>query len=266
MIRLIASDLDGTLLSPDGQLSDRSLAAIAAATAAGIEVIAATGRSFRTAHQRLRPAGELRTMVCSNGALVYDLPENAIGQTRPIPGDLMREAFAQLRLLIPLLRFGWETAEGFGLEPDFGQKPGDSEADESLLAGPQHVADVDFAIKIFIAHPQVERLDLQRLVVPALPAFLNGSTSGARFVEVTAAGVDKGSTVAGLAAEWGIASHEVLAIGDEMNDESLLRWAGVAVAMGNGRPEVKDIADVVADSCAADGAAKIMEAAAAGQF
>lgn len=259
MIRLIASDLDGTLLAPDGQLSARTRSAVAAAAAAGIAVIAATGRTFRSADHRLRPSPHIRTMVCSNGALVYDLHANRVDRVRPIAGDLLRDAFDYLRSRIPDLVFGWETAGGFGLESHFGIKPGDSERDNSLIGGPQTVADVDEAVKAFIAHPNVEQVELQRLVAPELPAALNGATSGARFIEVTAAGVDKGTTVAALAQEWGFAPDEVLAMGDQMNDESLLRWAGTSVAMGNARPEIKDIADHVTGPCIEDGAAQIIE-------
>lgn len=266
MIRLIATDLDGTLLAPDGQLAPRTLEAIAAATAADIGVVAATGRSFRTAEHRLRPAPGLQTIVCSNGALVYNLHEDRIEQTRPIRGDTLRSLFDELRADVSELRFGWETVHGFGVEPDFGRKPGDSEHDASLIAGPQRVEEVDEAIKAFIAHPQIVQVELQRLLAPRLPPHFNGATSGARFVEVTAAGVDKGSTIAELAGGWGIDPSEVLAMGDQMNDESLLRWAGTSVAMGNARPEIKEIADMVAPSCAEDGAAQIIELAVAGDI
>lgn len=247
-VRLVASDLDGTLLDPDGALSDRTIAAIEAAAAAGIAVIAATGRSFRTAEHRLRPASSLRTMVCSNGALVYDLHEDRIDRVHAMAGETLRELFDRLRAAVPELRFGWETRGGFGVEPDFGRKPGDSEHDSSLIGGPQQVNEIEEAIKAFVAHPDVEQVELQRLVAPHLPSGLNGATSGARFVEVTAAGVDKGATVAALATEWGIDRSEVLAIGDQMNDESMLSWAGTAVAMGNARPELKGLADIVAPS------------------
>ncbi|MCP3976582.1 MAG: Cof-type HAD-IIB family hydrolase [bacterium] len=266
MIRLIASDLDGTLLAPSGQLSPRAIAAIEAAASAGIRVVAATGRTYRSAEHRLRSAPQIQTMVCSNGALVYDLHRNRVDRVRPISGDQLRETFAFLRSRIPELRFGWETAGGFGLEPDFGTKPGDAAYDSSLIGGPQRVEDIDEAVKAFIAHPEVEQVDLQRLVGPELPASMNGATSGARFIEVTAAGVDKGTTVAALAAEWGFERGEVLALGDQMNDEPLLRWAGVSVAMGNARAEVKEIAASVTAPCAEDGAAQVIEAAAAGAF
>lgn len=266
MIRLIASDLDGTLLAPNGQLSPRTIAAIEAAASAGIKVIAATGRTFRSAEHRLRPAPHIRTMVCSNGALVYDLHDNRVDRVRPIAGDQLRQMFRDLRGRIPELRFGWETSGGFGLEPDFGPKPGDSAVDSSLIGGPQHVDQVEEAVKAFIAHPDIEHVDLQRLVGPQLPVGMNGATSGARFIEVTAAGVDKGSTMAALASEWGYDRSEVLALGDQMNDEPLLRWAGVSVAMGNARPEVFEIAGHTTASCAEDGAAQVIEAAAAGAY
>lgn len=265
-IRLIASDLDGTLLAPDGQLSRRTLEAIAAVHEGGIELVAATGRGFRTSHYRLRPAPQLKTAICSNGALVYDLVSSTVERTRPISGDALRSLFDALRHSIPELRFGWESIDGLGFEDGFGLRPGDGDSDPSLEAGPQTVAELDSAIKAFIAHPLVESVELQRLLADKLPASMNGSTSGARFVEVTARGVDKGTTLAALAEARGVRSDEVLAIGDQMNDESMLRWAGVAVAMGNARPEIKAFADLVAPSSAEDGAAQVLEAVAGGRL
>lgn len=195
---------------------------------------------------------------------MYDLHNNRIDRVRPIDGAMLRSTFDSLRAAVPELRFGWETREGFGVEPDFGRRPGDSEHDASLMGGPQETADLDEVIKAFVAHPQIEEVDLQRLVVPLLPDGLNGATSGARFVEVTAAGVDKGSTLAALAAEWGVDRSQVLAMGDQMNDESMLRWAGTAVAMGNARDELRALANFVAPSVFEGGAAYVLERLASG--
>lgn len=265
MIRLIATDLDGTLLGRDGQLSRRTVAAIAAADAAGIRVIAATGRSHRTAAHRLRPAPQLRTMVCSNGALVYDLRRNVVTETKPLSGKAVRHLVAHLRERVPQLLFGWETDGGFGFEPGFGPPAGAGQADLSAIGGPQELSGVVSALKVFIVHPEAEQQELQQLIAPHLPASLNGATSGARFVEVTAAGVDKGRTVAAVAASLGIWRHEVLAMGDEMNDAPLLAWAGVAVAMENGVAAIKDVADYVAKPSHLDGAAEMIEAVVAGR-
>ena len=265
-IRLVASDLDGTLLSPTGQLSARTVEAIASVSALGIKVVAATGRSFRTAEHRLRASPQLRTIVCSNGALVYDMHRDEVVGLSAMAGDRMRHLFSVLRAAVPDLKFGWETRLGFGLEPDFGRPPGDSAHDPSLVAGPQAATDVAEAVKAFVAHPSVEQVELQRLLEPHLPDGFNAATSGARFIEVTAAGVDKGTTVAAMAAGWGIEQREVLAIGDQMNDESMLRWAGTAVAMGNAVPEMKAIADFVAPTVQDEGAAAVLERLAAGDL
>ena len=263
-IRLIATDLDGTLLHPDGAIAPRTLDAIRDAAAAGIEVVAATGRSFRTAGHRVEPAREIRLMVCSNGGLVYDMHARVVASLRVIDGPALRSLVAQLRTAEPHLKFGWESIEGFGLEPGFGDRPGDAAADDDLMGGPQRLDDVERAIKLFVAHDSVQGLALQRFVEPILPKGFTGSTSGAPFVEVTAPGVDKASTLALLASERGIDASEVLAIGDQMNDAAMLSWAGVAVAMGNAVPEIRAMADRVTASCEDGGAADVIAAVAAG--
>ena len=265
-IRLIATDLDGTLLHPDGAIAPRTLDAISAAAAAGIEIVAATGRSFRTAGHRVEPAAEIQLMVCSNGGLVYDMHAGGVASVRAIEGATLLALVAELRAAAPELRFGWETIEGFGLEPEFGDRPGDAAADDDLIGGPQRLDEVDRAIKLFVAHDTLEGLALQRLVEPILPEGFNGSTSGAPFIEVTAPGVDKASTLALLAADRGFDSTEVLAIGDQMNDAAMMSWAGMAVAMGNAVPEIKAMADRVTASCEAGGAADVIAAVAAGDF
>lgn len=265
MIRLLASDLDGTLLAPDGYLSPRTAAAIASAASAGITVVAVTGRSHLTAEYRLRSSPHLRTIVCSNGALVYDLESDRIERVRGISGDDLRELFGGLRREIPELSFGWESRDGFAIEPGFGWGPGGGDG-ESLMGGPQTVGEVAEAVKAFVSHPEIEEIELQELVRPHLTRGLNAATSGARFVEVTAAGVNKGTTLALLASEWGYDSAEVMAIGDHMNDESMLDWAGMAVAMGNAVGAIKSIADVIAPSVHEEGAAKIIEDLVAGRI
>ncbi len=252
-IRLIASDMDGTLLAPDHRLSARTLEAIAAARAAGIEVLPVTGRGFRSAVEILEPA-ELETVVCSNGALIYDIAGARIAETRPIEGELVRTVVSTVRQRLDAATFGWETAASVSFEAGFYDEP------PPWLTDPVPIDEVDAAIKLFVAHPEVREAELQYAVQPLLPTGMNVSTSGAPFVEVTAAGVDKATTLAAVAASMGIDRSEVMAFGDQMNDLAMLEWAGVGVAMGNARPEATAAADRVTATNGEDGVAQAIEA------
>lgn len=244
--------MDGTLLAPDHRLSVRTISAIAAARAADIEVLPITGRSFRSAVRLLEPAN-LPTVVCSNGALTYDIPNQRIADAHPIAADQVRQVMGLLRTRMPHTCFGWETVETISFEPGFhdGETPWASEP-----VPEDELADV---IKLFVKHPEVQESELQHAVNPLLPPGMNASTSGAPFVEVTAAGVDKGSALARIAAARGLDRHEIMAFGDQMNDLTMLQWAGVGVAMGNARPEAVAAADQVTEANGDDGVARAIE-------
>ena len=255
-VRLIASDLDGTLFGADHQLSARTIEALRAAHEAGIPVVAATGRSSRSVVPRLRPAGVIHVAVCSNGSLIHDLPNDETMMRFPIePGHVERffEALAQLDLD---LSFCWETDRGNGWDADFA----DIAAEHSDLEGELHVPERPTAslavTKIMVRHREIFREALMAELGPHIPHGLTMSCSGVEFVEVTGAGVDKAAGLRHLCAEWGIAAGEVVAFGDNHNDAPMLAWAGTGVAMANGSDAAKSVADEVighhADDAVAD--------------
>ena len=256
--RCIFTDLDGTLFGADSLLSSRTIQAVRAAHAAGIHVVAATGRSHRTAGVRLAPAGVIRWAVCSNGAVRFDLAANAPERVTTLDRARIEAIVRSVRRAAPEAGFGWETLEGFGFEPGFPQPP----EDESVAAhngGPDSLDDLEAAIKIYIGHPRLVDVSLQRAVADHLPADVVAPTSGVAFIEATAATATKGAAAASLAADLGIAADECVAIGDQMNDVSLLTWAGHSIAMANAHPGILAIADEVAGHHAEDGAAVVIE-------
>lgn len=251
-IRLIATDLDGTLLGRGAKVSARTRAAIVAARQAGIDVVPVTGRGFRTALDVISDAG-VDEVVCSNGALNYDLVLDQIREVRAIEGDTFRSLVSSLRAELPELNFGWETTVAVTFEPGFAIEQW------SDVTTPEPIAEVAEAIKVFVGHPNIFEADLQHRLLPLLPEGMFVSTSGAPFVEMTAAGADKAAAVQRLAAARGIDRAEVMTFGDQMNDLSMLEWAGVGVAMGNARPEAKAVADRVTTSNVEDGVAAVIE-------
>jgi hydroxymethylpyrimidine pyrophosphatase-like HAD family hydrolase len=263
--RLVATDLDGTLLGPDGRLSARTLAALDAASEAGITVVAATGRSFRTALPRVAPSPALRQLVCSNGAVLYDRHAATVVEHHPLAPAAVPAALAAIRVGLAGVRFGWESPSGWAWEAAFvASRPViDDETDAGSVVdalGPPFPP----VTKLFAGHPELERDDLVAALAPLVTDGLVVSCSGASFVEITGAGVDKAFGVARLCTRLGVDRHEVVAVGDHLNDVALLRWAGRSVAMGGAHPAALAAAGEVTGSCADDGAAAVLESLIAG--
>lgn len=255
---MVACDLDGTLFAPGGRLSGRTLAALAAAHRAGLHVVAATGRSSHTALPRVAPAVGLRYLVCSNGAVLYDRAAGAVLSHHPVEPAALPALLAAVREGLPGAGFGWESPHGFGAETAFlGMRP---PADVPI----EHVVDAleppfPTVTKLFVGHPALVREDLLGAVGPLMVDGLVVTCSGAGFVEVTGAGVDKAFGVARLCARLGVDRSEVAAVGDHLNDVALLRWAGRSVAMADGHPAALAAAAEVTPGCAEDGAALVLE-------
>ncbi|UDY35680.1 Cof-type HAD-IIB family hydrolase [Dermatobacter hominis] len=234
-VRLIACDMDGTLLGADGLVSARNGAALAAARDAGIAVAVATGRSHQTALRRLGDATAIEWAICSNGALEMEVATRRTTRVDPLPAAVVDDVVAELAALDGVA-YAWEDVElGLRCSPEFLRRHPSIESvvvDEvpapTYPSGPQ--------IKIMVSLADRVRLAAVEAVSPLLPDGVEVATSGSLFTELTAHGVDKAFGVAHLADRLGIDRSEVLAFGDNHNDVPMLRWAGTAVAMGNADP------------------------------
>ncbi len=239
-VRLIATDLDGTLLGPDERISERTLAALAAARRAGVHVVAATGRSHRTAVPLVGPSGHIDVAICSNGATVYDVVGDRVVEQHPVTAEAAAGMFAAIGDRVPGASFGWESVDGFGWSAGFLDAEPEVGATIRAVAGaagPRR-GDGVALLKVFVAHPDITHDALLAAVAAALPPGLTVTHSGARSVEIMAGGVDKAAALARVCARFGIGADEVVAFGDNQNDLEMLRWAGRGVAMGNAHPAV----------------------------
>lgn len=256
-VRLVASDLDGTLLGLGDVVSDRTRAAIRAVHEAGIHVVAATGRSQWTAAPLVEPAEGLDLAVCSNGASLYDVRSEASLASYPIADDVLDEVLRTLAEARPGCHFGWETDEGLHYDERFLEHSGFlGRAPSEPLGVGERPAPIR---KLMIGHPDVQHYALLDALLPLMPAGAVASTSGAPFVEVTGAGIDKAFGVRQVCDRLGITAEEVLAFGDNHNDVALLRWAGRGVAMGNAQEAVRAAVDEVTLSHVEDGVAVVLE-------
>jgi Cof subfamily protein (haloacid dehalogenase superfamily) len=264
-VRLVASDLDGTLLGPDRELSPRTVAALRSAHREGIVVVAATGRSHVDALGRLAAADTVRWLVCSNGAVLYDRDTDQVVERHDMAAETVPIVIDALRAGFPEACFAWETRRGFGCEAGFlviapSRDGGRGEVTDRF--GPPYP---DGLTKLMVAHPDLRRDVLLAALRPVLVDGLVATASSVPFVDIAPPGVDKAFGVAKLCERLGIDCSEVAALGDHINDIALLRWAGRSVAMGDAHPEVLAAAGEVTGTCAEDGAAAWLEALLAGR-
>ncbi|WP_435858586.1 Cof-type HAD-IIB family hydrolase [Streptomyces pathocidini] len=242
-VRLIATDLDGTLLRDDKSVSERTVAALAAAERTGIEVFFVTGRPARWMGVVSEHVHGHGLAICANGAAVVDLHRDGkIIEVRPLERPDALATVKTLRAVAPGTTFAVELTTGIHYEPDyppFHLDPGATIATaEELLASGWAGADQP-VLKLLAHHPRLgpdEFLALAREEAGAHGSFTRSSPTA--LLEISGPGVSKAATLAHCCAERGIAPEEVVAFGDMPNDVEMLAWAGTSYAMANAHPDV----------------------------
>lgn len=257
--RLVATDLDGTLLRSDRTVSARTAATLERAHEAGLPVVFVTGRPLRWASEVFEHVGRHGLVIAANGALVWDVSTDGPRLERTIAAADVDHVTAAVRAEIPGAAFAVERLDGFLVEdheayrpqhelaPDVRRRPLAELVAEPvqklLVRNPGTLAD-DYA-------PRVQELAGDRVEV----TFSNGDD----LLEVSAAGVTKASTLALLCEELGVQPGEVVALGDMPNDVAMLRWAGTSYAMADAHPLAVEAATHRAPSNDDDGVAVVIE-------
>ncbi|SFU14899.1 HAD family hydrolase [Arthrobacter sp. ov118] len=261
-MRLVASDIDGTILSHEGKISDRTVRAFHACRDAGVEVVFVTGRPPRWLHPLQDQLGHTGTVICSNGAVVWDLEADRMLSARALGLDAMFEVRRIIRRLRPSALFAAETLTGFHLEPGFLEN-GSSRLLEEFKPAPLRstLTATDSVVKFLAIVREGTADEFLAEVTPAV-AHLAAATHSApnmALLELSLPGVNKAVTLAEYAASLGIGAADVVAFGDMPNDIEMLRWAGEGYAMASGHPEAIRAADQQAPHFDDDGVAQILE-------
>lgn len=257
--RLIATDLDGTLLRNDRTVSPRTIAALAAAEAAGVEVFFVTGRPARWMGVVAEHLAGHGIAILANGAAVYDLRAHRLIEAFPLPEDEALAVAQALRSALPGTTFAVERAEMFRREPAYAAIEPDS--------APAAPLDVLLAqdrahplLKLLAKHPS---MDPDEFLATALRvAGGHGEitrSSDHALLEVSGSGVSKASTLARCCAERGVSAAEVVAFGDMPNDLAMLGWAGTSYAVANAHPAVLAATTHRTAANEDDGVARVIE-------
>ncbi|NYE96027.1 hypothetical protein FHU41_002277 [Psychromicrobium silvestre] len=261
-MKMVASDIDGTILGHDGAISPRTVEAFRACAAAGIEVVFVTGRPPRWLDPLREQLGHLGTVICSNGALVYDLGEEKILSTKCIPIPDLLAAREAIKVAVPSASFAAETVEGLYLEPGF-LSAGDPEPLRQLPTRPlaESLKEECGVIK-FLAKTEHSTADeFLAKVRPVVAPWLDATHSAPKtaLLELSLRGVNKAATLSEFAASRGVQAAEVVAFGDMPNDVQMLSWSGRGYAMASGHPAAKDAANMLAPGIEDDGVAQVLE-------
>jgi Cof subfamily protein (haloacid dehalogenase superfamily) len=262
-IQMLAIDLDDTLLRSDLTISFRTRNAIRKAEAMGCVVVLASGRIPSAMEQFSRLLGLHKRpgyLICNNGTMIQESHTGKLIFEVKIPPK------------VALIAYDLAAAEGFPVqlyEDDimYISRPNEYADYDQKLTGLRQVVVENF--RAMVGH------GCYKLLIPGDPMILRplenilktyiGSestifTSKPYFLEILPENTNKGTGLAKVAEILGIPQRAVLAIGDSMNDEAMIRWAGIGVAMANGDDRIKDIAVMVTEKTNDDdGVAELIE-------
>jgi Cof subfamily protein (haloacid dehalogenase superfamily) len=258
--KLIATDLDGTIVAHYGFISDRTKIAFAAAHAAGIHIYFITGRPIRWMKE-IKENFNFGLGVCGNGALLYDFINEKVLEEWSFSVEAQLETVKRLRQVIPPVSFATEIGEHFLREKkyvprwDIGEDNVGVDLIEEVITAP--------ALKMLArcSDGEFSSDEMLALASKALEgiATVTHSNSTDSLLEISAVGVSKGATLSRVAGRLGLTADDCVTFGDNPNDFSMLSWASRSWAMADGHPDLMKYAKFQTDPHQEDGVAKVIE-------
>ena len=251
MTRLVAIDIDGTLLDSRGRVPAANLAALCEAAARGVHLVVVTGRSYPFALQAVGELPEPLTLIVYNGAVArvrsgptlavrrlgHDVARRLLADTRAWRGSTLMQFDRDGAGQTVVDRMSWDTPNRRGYYARIRHLVRE-------VSDLEHALDADAPVQVAFNGPVHEMARLAETLQPHAAGghvAVSVTSYPARdftLVDVNAAGATKGPALADVARHFGVAREEVFAIGDNHNDVDMLTWAGRAVVMGNAEPEV----------------------------
>lgn len=258
--RMVALDLDGTLLTSDKRITPRARSAVARLSELGVHVVVCTGRPPRSALGYVAELALEHPFVCFHGAAMADPADGALHVRHHLDAAVAHRALRRLRAAFPDLVAGLETDHGWFLDPAlYALRTSEARLGPAEPTGVGPIEDYlgRGAVKLFARRAGTDAPTLAA-AVDDLP--LHRTWSSPAMLEMLDPHVDKHFALQALCAERGIARAQVAAFGDQRNDVEMLRWAGIGVAVANADPAAREAADLLAPSNDADGVAATLEA------
>lgn len=259
--RMLAVDLDGTVLTSHGELMPRTRRALARCQARGIEVVLCTARPPRSATPHWRRMKLTTPLIAYDGAMVVQPATGEVLLNRTMPGALASKVLEEARRVHPEMVITFEIEDKWWTD-ELGASIITRTAKEGFR--PDVVCELDACVtrpvtKILVSRSAETLAALERRLRRNLGKQLSVVRIEDYLLEMTAAGVSKAAGLRLVARRYGTKPSDVAAIGDGMNDIAMLEWAGLGIAMGHARKAVKRAADIVTASNDEEGVARAIE-------
>lgn len=255
--RLVATDLDGTLLRSDGSASAGTGEALHAVQAAGIHTVIVTARPPRWLDPLASLVGDGGVALCGNGAFVYDVRSRKVLSHKGIQPAVVAQLVADLRRELPGVRFAAERATGFALEEGYANL---HPVPDDAVRGPIEALVDEPVGKLLGRHPDLVESEFLAAVAAVVGHRGIVAYSGAGgLAEISAPGVTKAAALEQWCSDLGVHASQVWAFGDMPNDLPMITWAGTSFAVANAHPDVIAAADHVCPSNDEDGVAQMLE-------
>jgi Cof subfamily protein (haloacid dehalogenase superfamily) len=256
--RLVATDLDGTLLTPEETVSARTRAALATATAAGAVHIVVTGRSATSSRPVLDQIGYTGLAVCAQGSQLYDAGAHRLLTSMTL--DRRQAALAVEKLTAEIGPLALAVSQD-GLTGGLLAQPAYRMPTSLPVRRVETLAELlaEPVAKLFVQHTELTDDQLVEAARRVAGDLVGVVLAREGMVELLPLGLSKASGLAIAARRLGLRGADAVAFGDMPNDVPMFQWAGHAVAMANAHPELLAVADEVTASNAEDGVALVLE-------
>lgn len=286
MYKLIAIDLDGTLLNSYGQVSEKNREALRKAQEKGVQIVLASGRSTNSVKNIANELGDNDYIICGNGSLVYDLQND----------EIIYDKFIEKKKALQIIKICEENSIYYNVytenmviakslsnnvlfyHQENANKPDSRKTKINLVENIydyiQNIENENILkftisdnssiifnsiIKKLREIKNIDVLDVAHMSRKIIKAGTEEVQMAYYYTEITSENVDKWNAIKWLAEKLGIPNEEVMGIGDNVNDKLMIENAGLGVAMGNSAPYIKEIADRIVASNNDDGVAEIIE-------
>jgi Cof subfamily protein (haloacid dehalogenase superfamily) len=253
--RLVATDLDGTLLRSDGTVSDRTAATIRRLLGREVQVVFVTARPLRWMDDLWRHLDGRGIAVVSNGAITYDIGHDEVLALHGIEREAGLALTDAIRSAVPGTAFALECLSGFRREPGYVDQHG---APPGTPVGALGELWDEPAVKVLAQHRTLAPQEFRDRVIEAVGDRATPTWTIDGLMEISATDVTKGGALAEVCTRLGVDASEVVAFGDMPNDVPMLRWAGTSYAMANAHPDVVAEADHIAPTNDEDGVAVVL--------
>ena len=268
-IKLIAADLDGTLLDSEKKLSEKNLKALEQAAAEGIEFVPATGRFFSGMPECIRALPFINYAITVNGASVFDIKNGKTVCASEIPWEKALEIFAEFDKYDAIYdcymdNWGWMTESFYNKADRYAANIHSLKMIRELRTPVKdlktHISNTKHGIqKVQLFFKDLELRSRAMNELKARFPDMEVTTSIVNNIEINSKEATKGNALKLLAEFIGVDVSKTVAFGDDFNDISMLRTAGIGFAMANAAPEVRSAADRIAAGCDESGVGKAIE-------